>query len=109
MTLERRKILNAFGAKIIFSQGSKGMDGAENLARKIVMQNPNKYFMSYQFTNTSNILTHYETTAEEIWKDYTFYCWNWNYRNSYGVSKRLKEYNTFIQIIRVQPKIGEKI
>jgi len=69
MTLERRKILNAFGAKIIFSQGSKGRDGAENLPRKIVMQNPNKYFMSYQFTNTSNILTHYETTAEEIWKD----------------------------------------
>ena len=66
MTKERRKILNAFGAKIVFSPGSKGMDGAEDLARKIVKKNPKKYFMPYQFANKANILAHYETTGKEI-------------------------------------------
>ena len=114
MTMERRKILNAFGAKIIFSQGSEGMDGAEDLARKIVMQNPSKYFMPYQFANNSNILAHYETTAEEIWKDTRgkithFIAGIGTSGTLMGVSKRLKEYNPSIQIIGVQPKIGEKI
>jgi len=114
MTRERRKILNAFGAKIIFSQGSEGMDGAEDLARKMVMQNPKKYFMPYQFANNSNILAHYETTAEEIWKDTRgkithFIAGIGTTGTLMGVSKRLKEYNPSIQIIGVQPKIGEKI
>lgn len=114
MTMERRKILNAFGAKIILSQGSKGMDGAEDLARKIVARNPKKYFMPNQFANKSNILAHYETTAEEIWKDTKgkithFIAGIGTTGTLMGVSKRLKEYNPAIQIIGVQPKIGEKI
>ena len=114
ITRERRKILNAFGAKIILSQGSKGMDGDEDLARKIVARNPKKYFMPNQFANKSNILAHYETTAEEIWKDTKgkithFIAGIGTTGTLMGVSKRLKEYNPAIQIIGVQPKIGEKI
>ena len=114
MTMERRKILNAFGAKIIQSQGSKGMDGAEDLARKIVKQNPDKYFMPYQFANKANILAHYETTAQEIWNDTKgkithFIAGIGTTGTLMGVSKRLKEHNPAIKIIGVQPKIGIKI
>ena len=114
MTMERRKILNAFGAKIILSQGSKGMDGAEDLAKKIVKQNPDKYFMPYQFANKANILAHYETTAQEIWNDTKgkithFIAGIGTTGTLMGVSKRLKEYNPAIKIIGVQPKIGIKI
>ena len=59
MTMERRQILNAIGAKIILSKGDKGMDGAEDLVYKIASQNPDKYFMPNQFTNQANVLAHY--------------------------------------------------
>lgn len=114
MTMERRKILNAFGAKIVLSNGSKGMDGAEDLARKIVNENPEKYFMPNQFSNEANVLAHYETTAQEIWNDTKgkithFIAGIGTTGTLMGVSKRLKEHNPEIKIIGVQPKIGSKI
>lgn len=114
MTMERRKILNAFGAKIVYSSGSKGMDGAEDLARKIVNKNPEKYFMPYQFANKANILAHYETTGKEIWRDTKgkithFIAGIGTTGTLMGVSKRLKEHNPAIKIIGVQPKVGTKI
>ena len=69
MTRERRQILLALGAKVILSEGSKGMDGAEDLAHETAKQNPSKYFIPDQFANQANVLAHYETTAEEIWRD----------------------------------------
>jgi cysteine synthase len=114
MTLERRQILNAIGAKIILSEGDKGMDGAEDLARKIVSQSPEKYFMPNQFANQANVLAHYETTAEEIWRDTKgrvthFVAGIGTTGTLMGVSKRLKEYNSDIQIIAVQPENGTSI
>jgi len=69
MTMERRKMLMIHGARIVLSPGAKGMNGAEDMARKIMEENPDKYFMPNQFANRYNTLAHYETTAEEIWKD----------------------------------------
>ena len=69
MTRERRQILLALGAKVILSEGKKGMDGAEDLAHEISNQDPKKYFVPNQLANQANVLAHYETTAEEIWKD----------------------------------------
>ena len=114
MTVERRQILNAIGAKIILSEGDKGMDGAEDLARRIVSQNPDKYFMPYQFANQANVLAHYETTAEEIWRDTEgrvthFVAGIGTTGTLMGVSKRLKEHNPDIQIIAVQPETGTSI
>ena len=95
MTLERRQILNAIGAKIILSEASKGMDGAEDLARSIVSQSPEKYFMPNQFANQANMLAHYETTAEEILRDTNgkvthFVAGIGTTGTLMGVSKRLK-------------------
>jgi cysteine synthase len=114
MTVERRQILNAIGAKIILSEGDKGMDGAEDLARRIVSQNPDKYFMPYQFSNEANALAHYETTAEEIWRDtngrVTHFVGGIGTTGTLmGVSRRLKEYNPKVQIIAVQPENGTSI
>jgi len=114
MSLERRQILIALGAKIILSEGSKGMNGAEDLAREIISKNPDKYFMPNQFANPANVLAHYETTAEEIWRDTKgkithFVAGIGTSGTLMGVSKKLKEYNPDIQIIAVQPKGGTAI
>jgi cysteine synthase len=114
MTVERRQILNAHGAKIILSEADKGMDGAEDLARQIVSQNPEKYFMPFQFSNQANVLAHYETTGEEIWRDTSgkvthFVAGIGTTGTLMGVSKRLKEYNPNVKIIGVQPENGMAI
>jgi cysteinyl-tRNA synthetase/cysteine synthase B len=108
MTMERRQILLAFGAKIVLSEGAKGMDGAEDLVKEIVSRNPDKYFVPNQFRNKYNVLAHYETTAEEIWRDTNgrithFIAGIGTTGTLMGVSKRLKEYDPAIRIIGVQP------
>jgi len=114
MTLERRQILISLGAKILLSEGSKGMDGAEDLVREIVTRNPDKYFMPNQFANPANVLAHYETTAEEVWRDTgrritDFMAGIGTGGTLMGVSKRLREYNPTIRIIAVQPEPGTAI
>jgi len=114
MTLERRQILIALGAKIILSEGAKGMDGAEDLAHEIISQNPSKYFMPNQFANPANVLAHYETTAEEIWRDTKggithFVAGIGTSGTLMGVSKRLREYNPNICITAVQPEPNTSI
>src|SRR3990170_780908 len=114
MTLERRQILISLGAKILLSDGSKGMNGAEDLAHEIVNRNHGKYFMPNQFANQANVLAHYETTAEEIWRDTDgrvthFVAGIGTGGTLMGVLKRLKEYNPDIQIIAVQPENGTSI
>jgi cysteine synthase B len=114
MTRERRQILLALGAKVILSEGAKGMDGAEDLAHEIARQNPNKYFVPNQFANQANVLAHYETTAEEIWRDTKgkvthFVAGIGTGGTLMGVSCRLKELNPDIQVIGVQPEAGKPI
>jgi cysteine synthase B len=114
MTIERRQILNAIGAKIILSEADKGMDGAEDLARRIVNQNPGKYFMPFQFSNQANVLAHYETTGQEIWRDTDgkvthFVAGIGTTGTLMGVSKRLKEHNPNVKIIAVEPENGTSI
>jgi cysteine synthase B len=114
MTLERRQILNAIGAKIILSEAEKGMDGAEDLALKIANQSPEKYFIPNQFANPANELAHYETTAQEIWRDTKGKVTNFvagigTTGTLMGVSKRLKEYNPDIQVTAVEPEKGTVI
>lgn len=114
MTLERRQVLIALGAKIILSEGTKGMNGAEDLAYKIVKKNPKTYFLPNQFANQANILAHYETTAEEIWRDtegkITHFIGGIGTTGTLmGVSKKLKEHNPEIKIIGVQPEPGTTI
>jgi len=68
MSKERRMLLRAYGAKLVLTPGSEGMDGSIRLAREMVSENEN-YFMPQQFENPANPEIHRRTTAEEIWRD----------------------------------------
>lgn len=112
MSIERRKILTAFGAKVILSDGPKGMDGAIDLAEEIA-KDP-KYYMPHQFENQYNVLAHYETTGVEILKATRgrvkiFVAGLGTTGTLMGVSKRLKEYNPEIKIVGVEPYPNSKI
>ena len=65
---ERKKILAAFGAKIIYSDPLESSDGAIILCRKVVAANPERYFKPDQYNNEANPLAHFETTGPEIWR-----------------------------------------
>jgi len=114
MSRERRQILLALGAKVILSEGAKGMDGAQDMVREIANQDSDKYFMPNQFANPANVHAHYETTAEEVWRDTYgkithFVAGIGTSGTLIGVSKRLREHNPNVQIIGVQPEPGTAI
>jgi cysteine synthase len=68
MSLERRRLLKAFGAEVVLTPGEKGMNGAIAKAEELLKTNPNS-FMPQQFKNPANPEIHRKTTAEEIWRD----------------------------------------
>jgi cysteine synthase len=114
MSMERRKILLSYGAKIILSDGAKGMDGAEDIVREMVAREPDRYFRPNQFDNMSNALAHYETTGKEIWEDTggrvtAFVAGLGTTGTLMGVSKRLKENNPAVRIVAVEPYPKTKI
>jgi cysteine synthase B len=114
VSLERRKILEAFGAEIVLSPGNEGTDGAIKLARRLRDESPGKYFMPNQFDNPANIQAHYETTGREI-IDQTngeidvFVAGMGTTGTLMGAGKRLKEFNRTISVVGVEPFLGHKI
>jgi cysteine synthase B len=114
VSMERRKILEAFGAELILSPGNQGTDGAIKLARKMMGDAPEKYFMPNQFDNPANVRAHYETTGKEIYEQTkgavsVFVAGMGTTGTLMGAGRRLKEYNPEIRIVGVEPLLGHKI
>lgn len=114
VSLERRKVLEAFGAELLLSPSEEGTDGAIRLAHMIHSEDPDRYFMPNQFDNQANVLAHYETTGKEVieqtdGKITHFVAGMGTTGTLMGVGKRLKEFNKDIKIIGVEPILGHRI
>ncbi|MBF0336296.1 MAG: cysteine synthase [Nitrospirae bacterium] len=114
VSLERRMTLMVYGAELVLSPGDEGTDGAIRLAHKIYDQDRNAYFMPDQFNNPANVRSHYETTGREVYEQTNgeisvFIAGMGTTGTLMGVSKRLKEYDSSIEIIGVEPVLGHKI
>jgi len=108
INIERKKTLQAFGSKIIYSDPLEGSDGAIRLARKLKEENTEKYFMPDQYNNPQNPRSHYESTAVEIWEQtegrVTHFLAGLGTSGTFmGTSRRLKEFNPDITTIAIEP------
>ena len=114
VSIERRKMITCFGAKVILTPAEKGTDGAIMKVKKILEKFPDKYFCTDQFTNHYNKMAHYETTACEILDqtsgkiDY-FVSAIGTSGTIMGVGKYLKEYNPNVKIVCAHPVKGHYI
>ncbi len=114
VSLERRKVLEAFGAELVLSPGNEGTDGAIRLAHKLHDEHRNGYFMPNQFDNPANVRAHYETTGPEVYEQTkgavsVFVAGMGTSGTLMGAGRRLKEYDRAITILGVEPFLGHKI
>ena len=108
VSIERKKIISAYGATMIFSNAMDGSDGALELCRVMLRKDPDRYFKPDQYFNEANPLGHYQTTGPELW---------WQTRGTIthfiagmgtggtlmGTGRYLKERNPDVQIVGVEP------
>jgi cysteine synthase len=111
---EKKKIMRAYGAELIFSAGEKGTAGAIELKEKLLKENPKKYVELNQFEDPANILAHYETTGKEILEQTggkvdMVIVGVGTAGTGVGISKRVKEYNPKIKVVGVVPSLGTNI
>jgi cysteine synthase B len=105
---ERKKILRAYGAEVVFTAPDEGSDGAIRKAQAMAAANPGKYFYADQYSNDANWQAHYYGTAEEIWRQtegrVTHFVATLGTSGTFvGVTRRLKELNPKIECISLQP------
>jgi cysteinyl-tRNA synthetase len=111
---ERRQILQARGAQILLTPGHLGTDGAIEEVYRRVREHPDRYVAVDQFNNEANWKAHYYGTAEEIWRQTggavtVLVATMGTTGTLMGVSRRLKEYNSAVRMVGVEPYLGHRI
>ena len=112
VSIERRQMLEVFGAQVIVTPGAEGSNGAILRAEKMAKENPDWCFL-HQYENEANPTAHYETTGPEIWRDCPevthFVAGLGTSGTLLGVGRYLKEKNSEIKIVAVEPPLGERV
>ncbi len=112
VTQERRQLLELYGAKIVYSDGAQGSNGAVWLAKELASSD-DRYVMLYQYGNEANPRAHYEGTAVEIIRDLpavdVFVAGLGTGGTLTGNARRLKEYNPAIKVVAAEPLQGEGV
>jgi len=108
VSIERKRILSAYGANIIYTEAGDGSDGAIRKARELAAERPDLYFYADQYSNDANWQAHYHGTAEEIWQQTEgrithFVAMLGTSGTFVGTSRRLKELNPRVRCISLQP------
>ena len=108
VSVERKRILQAYGANIIFTDPGEGSDGAIKIARQLAERHPDLYFYADQYSNDANWRAHYLTTANEIWEQtegrVTHFVSMLGTTGTFvGTTRRLKELNPHVHCISLQP------
>ena len=108
VSVERKRILSAYGANVIYTDADQGSDGAIRKAREMIAAEPEKYFYADQYSNPANWQAHYQTTGNEIWQQthgrITHVVAMMGTSGTFmGTSRRLKELNPRIRCVSLQP------
>lgn len=108
VSLERKRILQAYGAEVVYTDPLEGSDGAIRAVRALARENFGQYFYANQYDNPANWQAHYQTTAPEIWQQTAgrithFVCGLGTGGTFTGTSRRLKELKPEIRCISAQP------
>jgi cysteine synthase len=112
VSIERRQMLEVFGAEVILTPGEEGSNGAVRRAQEMAAEHPEWCFL-YQYGNDANPLAHYEGTGPEIWRDCPeithFVAGLGTSGTLMGTGRYLKEQNAAIKIIAIEPPLGERV
>lgn len=111
VSVERRKLIQAYGAELMLSPGSKGTSGAIELKQKLLREDPEKFIDIDQFRDPANIMAHYHTTGREIIEQTNgkldmIVVGIGTAGTGVGTSLRVKQYNPHIKIVGVTPELG---
>ena len=114
VSLERRSVLEAYGAELVLSPAEEATDGAIRLAHRILAENPDSYYMPNQYANADNVRAHYETTGPEIFAQTNgevdiFVAGMGTGGTLMGVGQYLRERKPGIRIIGVEPRLGHTV
>jgi len=114
VSLERRAVLEAYGAELVLSPAEEATDGAIRLAHRILEGEPDRYYMPNQYANPNNPLAHYETTGPEIHRDTDgvvdfFVAGMGTGGTLMGVSRYFREKRPSVRIVGVEPRLGHKV
>jgi cysteine synthase B len=114
VSMERRSVLEAYGAELVLSPSEEATDGAIRLAHRILGETPDRYYMPNQYANPDNVRAHFETTGPEIFAQSAgdidlFVAGMGTGGTLMGVGKYLRQQRPGIRIVGVEPTLGHKV